>query len=221
MNIREVLPLLLTLGSLGLVVSLFSTLLVIFMPKAIIVHYVILIILLILAFISIFFGYFRNEEDRKKRLNLFVGVICVFSGIASVIISHDFHSTASLVNRAAAYFVIILGLQASLTVWWGKLIISLPFMNDLSAGLDEVELSTLFVFVNSITSFCAAFTIGASQGSTSSKIISNSIVYTLGIWIASFLINGGMAILICSKGTSGAALTTNVVESNQEYDKIG
>lgn len=220
MNIREVLPLTLTLGFLGLAVSLFSTLFVIFMAKSMSVHYALLVILFILAFITIFFGFFHNDDDRKKRLNLFVGILCVFSGIASVCINHDFHSTASLVNRAAAYFVIILGLQASVTVWWGKLINILPFMSDLAAGLDEVELSTLFVFVNTITSFCAAFTIGASNGSTS-KIINNSVVYTIGIWIAAFLINGGMAIVICSKGTNGASLSTAVVEGNQEYDKIG
>ncbi|KAK8896279.1 hypothetical protein M9Y10_014176 [Tritrichomonas musculus] len=220
MNIREVLPLSLTLGCLGLAVSLASSLLVIFMPKTIIVHYVLLIILLVLAFICIFFAFFRNDDERVKRLNLFVGIVCILSGIVSVSLSHNFHFNASLVNRASVYFIIVLGLQASLTVWFGKLITALPFMNDLSAGLDSVELSILFVFVNTIISLCSAFTIAASQGSTD-KIIKNSVAYTFGIWIASFVLNGGMAILICSKGTGSNNLTTNVVESNAEYDKIG
>lgn len=223
MEFRQILPITITLAILGLITSVFSTILVLLMPKTIILHYVLLAICAVFAFLLIFFAFFHNDSERKKRLFLSIGILCIFAAIVAVAIPDDFHYNAHVVNRGAVYFIIIVALQMAVTIWWPLAFDILPFMSEFSAGLDPIDESILFVFTNTILSFCAAFTIGAAAGINDS-IVNTRILYTFGIWIASFVLNGGIAVLVCNRGIrSDVKGISTVVDSTPDttaYDKI-
>ncbi|OHT00282.1 hypothetical protein TRFO_33032 [Tritrichomonas foetus] len=224
MELKSALPLTLTLGGLGLVTSLFSTLLVIFMEKTVILHYAILGYLFLLAALCLFFAFYNNDDARNKGLLIVVAVLCIVSGITAGALPYNFHFSSSLVNRASVYFIILLGLEASVSVFWCKFTGLFAFSNTYASGLNPTEESILYIFTNSIVSFCAAFTIASSEGADF-HITNKSIAYTIGIWIAAFLVNCGLGILIAVKGGSDGGTTMNTaVESapiaSDDYDKI-
>ena len=226
MDLKADLPLAIVLSVLGLLTSLFSSLLTIFMIQTVALHYAILVILLLASIPCFVFAFLNNDSQRKKVLLVFVGVLCIFAGIVAATLSSNFHTRSSVANKASVYFIVVLALQCALTVWWSKLISSIPFLSAYSSGLEESEEMLIFVFTNAIVSFFTAFTISASNASSVKSIVNDSIVYTIGMWFLAIIANFAVGILISEKGSGfpKPAMDTNYESApikSDDYDKIG
>jgi hypothetical protein len=208
---------------LGVLSSVVGSLLVSAILSASLYATVTLIVELVFAAICIFLALFRNDSQLSKNTYWILAVVDVVGGIAAPLIPYSFHDDSGYLNRVVVYFLLIVGLVASLASYW-RFLTGL-FLSDIfeGAGIDKPQETLLYVFWAVIESFILSWFIPLTESYQRDVMWRGALNYTIGFWFVGGVLAAALGVLVVIRGgvAGGGGSAPAAAPKTSEYDNIG
>lgn len=214
----RLLPISLTLLALGAVTGFASTVVTSLLSSnsGKVIGVIVLICMLVASAFCLFLGFFGNKDGKSRAIYVTAAVFGILGAIFAIALKKRFHITASYLDRLVMYYVIILGIQGMLSIFW-------PYVTKLFASsileevnIDKIQEALLYLTENFVAAFISAMLV------TASTKVGKKIAISIAAWIINGLLAACLGFILYMKNDSGAKVeTADSINASTDYDKIG